>query len=425
MSTDNLQQKEKTPARAWLILAVVFFASFMAPMAQFKIPPLASWLIPEYGLDGVTFGFLMSSLSIIGMILAFPAAFICRRFGLKNTMLVSIGSLAVGTVVSVLGSSIEIIYIGRLIEGIGIGLIGVAAPSCISVWFPDSTRGLALGIWATWFPVGNVVMFNLAPVVAESFTWQTVFWGCAVLCVIAFILFMAVYNTPEGAEETNLGDITISSSLKYLKTPYIWALGVTFFVFNFLVLGVINTFYNTFLETVRGYPPTTAASIASVASLISIFTIPLAGFISDRVHFMKKKYIIAASYALFIVASLFAYHEGEGADAMMWTFVIMVGLANGLSGGVSRPMAPIVMGTSVAAVTMGMGVLQFMQNLGAVIGSPLFGWGYEALGWQGANFAIFVPACAVAVIASLFITTKKFKTADEMVAEAEPNKSNH
>lgn len=55
--------------------------------AQFKIPPLSNWLFANFapvGLDGATFGLLMSAMAIIGVILAFPAAFISRRIGLKK-----------------------------------------------------------------------------------------------------------------------------------------------------------------------------------------------------------------------------------------------------------------------------------------------------------------------------------------------------
>lgn len=56
--------QEKTPRKAWGMLAVVYFASFVAPLVQFKTPPLASFLIPAFGMDGVTFGMQMSVIVI-------------------------------------------------------------------------------------------------------------------------------------------------------------------------------------------------------------------------------------------------------------------------------------------------------------------------------------------------------------------------
>ncbi len=399
--------QEKTSAMAWGMLAVIYFASFMAPITQFKVPPLASWLIPEYGIDAVTFGYLMSGLSIIGVILAFPAAFICRRFGLKKTMIISVAALALGSLISALANSVAFLMIARMVEGIGIGLIGVAAPSCVSVWFPDKTRGLALGIWATWMPVGITVMFNIAPSMAMSFGWHSVLWICFALCAIALVVFALAYRVPSKEKEDALAVTgSMSEAFKLLKNNSIWILGITFFVFNFLQIGVINSFYNTFLETERGMDPAIAASLTSVTTILSIFTVSGAGVISDRTKTGHRRYWLMACYALFIVAFLLAWNTGEGADATMWGFILVCAIAGGLGGGITRPMAPIIMGDSPAGAVMGMGVLQFFQNLGAAVGAPLFGLGIETLGWSTASNTILIPLCVIAFIASFFLSTR-------------------
>ena len=61
---------------------------------------------------------------------------------------------------------------GGMLEGVGGGLIAVAAPAAISAWFVPWERGLPMGIWTTWVPIGNVLMFNAAHPLLESFGWQ-------------------------------------------------------------------------------------------------------------------------------------------------------------------------------------------------------------------------------------------------------------
>ena len=297
--------------------------------------------------------------------------------------------------------------VGRMIEGVGIGLIGVSAPTCISIWFPDRTKGLALGIWATWFPIGITLMFNIAPSVANAFGWRAVFWVCFIVTMIALVVFALVYRMPQKGRKDIGIEGTFKNSFVYLKNKQVWILGITFFVFNFIQLGVINSFYNTFLETVRGFDGVTAASLTSVVTIISIVAIPVAGAISDRISVGKRKYFIALSYALFLVAFLFAWNTGEHANIMLWVFLIVVGIASGIGGGVSRPLAPILMGGGAMGATVGMSILQFCQNLGATVGAPLFGWGFENLGWEMAGNVIVLPLCALAVAFSLFITSKK------------------
>ena len=130
-TASDIAQQTKVSGKAWGMLAVTYFASICAPLCQFKIPPLASWLFPAFhgALDSVTFGTLMSAIALIGVVLAFPAAFIARRMGLKNVILLSVACLGVGSALGGVDASLTLLLVSRLLEGVGIGLIGVAAPS--------------------------------------------------------------------------------------------------------------------------------------------------------------------------------------------------------------------------------------------------------------------------------------------------------
>lgn len=409
MNPDKGDKVGGTPVKGWLILAVVYFASLMAPIAQFKIPALSSWLIPELGLDGVSLGALMSCLTLMGAILAFPATFVSRRFGLKATTVLALACLALGTLICATGSNVWLLYVGRLVEGLGIGLVGVSAPSCISVWFPEKSRGLALGLWSTWVPLGMVLTFNLAPMVAEAFGWRAVFYASFALAVIALVLFAVLFHMPEFVEDSTPGRDALAGSLVLLKNRGIWTLGLSFFAFSFILLGVINSFYNTFLEVGQGMSAQEASSAASVVSLLGLFAIPMSGFISDHVRFGYKKYWVALAFFAFMIGFAFAWKTGENAGVFSWIFIALAGIGCGLSAGVSRPMAPVLMGGAAAGATMGMGVLQFCQNLGAAIGSTLFGWAWEALGWEMASSVILIPMCIIGIASSFLITTKNTK----------------
>lgn len=151
----------KTPRYAWVIWIITFLISFAAPMAQFKIVSIPLYFIyvpgvsPDgcFGLDASGFGMLMTMVSLIGIVLAFPAAFICRKLGLKQTIALSAIGVIVGGLVEILGGdNIATMMVGRFLEGTGIGLAGVSAPTLITLWFPDKTRGLALACGAAGYP---------------------------------------------------------------------------------------------------------------------------------------------------------------------------------------------------------------------------------------------------------------------------------
>ena len=194
----------KTPRFAWVVLVLVYVMSVLAAMAQMKIPPLASWIMAEFNLDGASIGMLMSSFTLSGIVLALPAAFLCSRIGLKKSILAAFATFVVGGALEIVSPSITGVYIGRLIEGVGVTLVGVAGPTCISVWFSDRARGLALGVWATWMPTAIVLVYNVAPAIANVWGWRSILIGLVIAYVVLIGVFAVVYRDPEGTD-TSLG----------------------------------------------------------------------------------------------------------------------------------------------------------------------------------------------------------------------------
>ena len=442
---------EKTPARAWAVLAVTYLASIAAPMAQFKIPPLADSIIPQLitnGIDpanvGTYFGLLMTCMTIIGAVLAFPAAFVCKRFGLKGTVLASDACLAIGGFIAAIfgAGNLPMLYASRIIEGLGIGLIGVAAPTCVSIWFPERTRGRALGIWATWVPVGCVAMFLVAPYVSIALGYQSVFWATAIIATIAFVAFALVFKYPEqdnfGGDPNAQGDnamgMSFGQAMGLLKNKYIWLLGIVFFCFTFNTLGIVNTYYNTFM-TLHGFDAALASNLTSIVTGCGIVTAPLAGFIFDKLKRENKRFLVAGVMACIMLSVAFMWTSGgEGTPetgvimtGFSWFSIIMFlslqSIAGGAGGGGMRPLAPMVMAQNAMGATMGMAMLQFMQNLGAGLGSVIYGSVIDVTNvatWALPGNLIQIPVCIVAIVCALLINPWKKGKMNKEASELKP-----
>ncbi len=410
----------KAPARAWAVLAVTYLASICAPLCQFKIPPLASWLFPAFhgALDAVSFGTLMSAISVIGVVLAFPAAFIARKVGLKNVILLSVACLGIGSAVGGISASLELLMVSRLLEGVGIGLIGVAAPSCVTIWFPRKMRGIALGIWTTWVPVGSVLAFNVVPALAIAGGWQLPFFAIAGVCVVAFITFALVFTMPQGASADMGVEGSFKDSFKYLKNRRIWILGAVFFLFSFATIGIMNTYYNTFLETQLGIDAQRAAFLSSLIMAISIVAAPVTGRISDKVPIGHKYIVGIVMMVILLPTALFMFNSGSGAMTIMWVVIVLQGVGGGMCGGSLRPMAPIIMPQTAMGATMGMAVMQFCQNMGSAVGSPLFGAVMSSVGWEASSLILQLPCYVLGLVLIFFIMPRgKDVTIDDVQKE--------
>ncbi len=192
-----------------------------------------------------------------------------------------------------------------------------------------------------------------------------------------------------------------------------------FFLFAFSTLGIMNTYYNTFLETQLGFDAQAASTLTSIIMLFSLFVAPITGFIMDRLS-LGRKYIVGVVMMLLLIPTgFFMFYTGEGAYAVMWVTIVLQGVGGGMCGGSLRPMAPMLMRNTAMGATMAMAIMQFCQNLGSSVGSPLFGAVMGQFGWQPASLALQLPSYVIAFVLCFFILPrgKDVKTLDDKPAD--------
>ena len=385
---------------AWVILIVVFLASVAAPLNQFKVSPVMPVLMEAFGLDLSSAGYLMSVFAITGFVLALPAGIIIQKLGLKVAGLIATGCLMVGSVIGALSTTAGLMMVSRVIEGVGMGLIAVVAPAAIAIWFPPEKQGTPMGIWATWVPVGSVVMFLLAPALTEAINWQAVWWFGAAFALLAMILFAAlmrmpdVVGGPEGAggpgEPPNMG--------KALANRNIWLLGLAFACFN-LATMCIATFYPTFLTTVKDYTMANASFTSSITMIVVIFSAPLAGVLSDKIG--SRKLLITIPFIITGIMFLFPFSV-DGWMISGW--MILSGIISGAIPTATFAAAPEIMGKPELA-GIGLAVVTLGQNLGMFVGPVIFGMIVESSGWVTAGIWM-IPALVVGLIAGMLVKVR-------------------
>lgn len=412
------QKEEKTPRYAWVIWLVTFLVSFAAPMAQFKIVSIPLYFIfvpgisPEgcFGLDSAGFGMLMTMVSLIGIVLAFPAAFICRRLGLRNTIALSALGVIIGGIIEIAGgNNIATLMFGRFLEGTGIGLAGVSAPTLITLWFPDKTRGFALGLWCCWVPLSITLDSIICPPLAAAIGWQGVFGVVVAFAVVALILFWVFYRVPEGEGASYNVEGSWRECVALLKNPQIWLLFIVFLIFIAGQTGIVNTYLSSFLQSAPpvGYGWTEAAAGMGLAVVtgISIVANPVGGSIMAKLPHRYKRAIPMFVAVGYIVCFCLLFQSGS--VELLWVGIIAMGFVGGCGGGGLRPLAPAIMNKSAMAATMGMAVMQFAQCIGNCF-SPIYGGLLDGgASYFDACLYTIIPLSVIMLVVAFFIRPGK------------------
>lgn len=379
--------------KAWWVMLACYFASVAITLNQFKVPPVMPTLMEELNVSMATGGWLMSIFAVAAVILAIPAAFLLARLGPKTSGLVAVGSTALGAIIGAFAPSAGILLFARVIEGVGLGLIGVIAPAIISMWFKPEERGLPMGIWATWVPVGSLVMYNIAAPLEGAFGWSSVWWFGAIIAIIAFIVYALVVTAPDEVAQAESPSLNIGETLRSVNT---WLLALAFAGFNFSFIA-FNTWGPSFLVETLKLGQASANFYISVTFFSVIPACVLAGWVLDRVSNRK----IVLSISLLISAVVFIWAFNLGSVPVVLLYVIILGLIGGFAPTAVFTLAPETMARPELA-GFAMGIINVGQNLGMLAGPPIVGAVVAASGWGSGAYPLVIGA-AVAFLATLVL----------------------
>lgn len=393
-----MRSPSKVNPYAWVILAVVYLASVMAPLNQFKVPPIMPVLIETFSIDLTQAGLLMSIIALVGLLLALPAGMVLQRLGAKATGLIALGCLAAGAVTGALAGSFPVLLLSRVIEGMGVGLVSVVAPAAIAQWFPPDRQGAPMGIWATWVPVGTVVMYNAAPALATGSGWRAVWWLAAGLTAAAMLIFGLFIRRPPQLMPAGAQPAAQPPLAQTLANRNIWLLSAAFMCFN-LALVSFATYFPTFLNTVRGYDLGTAGFIASISNMVTLVSAPLAGLLSDRLGTRRKMIALP-----FLVVGVMILLPFQVAGAWIVVSLVLMAVVAGAIPTATFAAAPEVMPRPELA-GLGLAVILIGQNLGQLLGPVLFGQMAEQWGWVTASLFL-LPVCLAGFISAWLVRVR-------------------
>jgi predicted MFS family arabinose efflux permease len=386
--------------KAWAVMVVVFLASIVVAAGRFKVPPVLPVLMDELQVDMVTGGWLMSLSSVAGIVLAIPAAFLLTRIGLKLTGLVAMGCAVVGTVVGALATGTPAILLGRVIEGVSVSLMVVMAPTAISLWFPPRERGLPMGIWTSWVPIGNVLMFNLAHPVMVGYGWRAVWWLGAVFSLVALVLVgLVVDSPPQESSEGSSATAPPGEFGRMLLNGSAWLLALAFGAFGFALLGY-NTWAPKFLTDTLQVEPAAANAYASLMFLAAVPANIIAGWLINR---LKDRYSMLPA-AFFLTTILFFWGFRLDSVGVVVPYMLVLGFVSNFVPTAVFTLAPETM-PRIQLASLGLAIVMTGTNMGSVAGPPALGAILSSGDWFAGSICL-VAAMAVGTVAAWYVARR-------------------
>ncbi len=220
----------------------------------------------------------MSLFSLPGLFISLLGGFLSDRYKMRplaaGCFLLMIG----GTVLVALGD-LRILWLGRIIAGIGAITLSIFLPKLLSQWFKNRELGLAMGLFNTGVPLGSVLCFGLFGRMGIQWGWRIPILLTGVYSLLTFAFFRSLYRLPHAQETKGEKPVNIYKSIKEMGWS-IWWVGISWLWFNAAFTSFATFAPNFFLQ--KGYTIEKSGLLIGIPLLGSLLFSPVIGYLVDR-----------------------------------------------------------------------------------------------------------------------------------------------
>ena len=184
------------PSAAWIVI----LAGVAAAMHMAKLPPALPVLRQELGISLVQAGFLLSLVQLASMGLGIVAGLTADGIGLKRSMVIGLVVMFGAGLAGGWAHDVGTLLALRALEGLGILMTTVPAPSLVRRCVPLAQAMRMLGFWGAYMPFGAALALLCGPAVIERAGWPGWWWLIALFSgVMALLVHWRVPADPAHA----------------------------------------------------------------------------------------------------------------------------------------------------------------------------------------------------------------------------------
>lgn len=340
---------------------------------------------------------IISSFYFVGYTgMQIPSGFLVDKFGKKNVLIPGFTLFAIGAFIVTQANTINIIYAGSLLAGVGTGGFYGAAYSLSNQNIPQDRNSTATAVINSGSAIGQGLSVILASflVLQLGLPWQSIIYLAIILIVSMIISFDAIVRnnkedkkyTDQMNEYVNEEDVREEKvSFKTLFQSRMLAAYALYFATCYANY-MLATWLPNFLATERGFE---GAAVGLSSSLVAFSSIPGAlifSRIADKNPNKKVRYIIILTFlaAITLVVTVQA----------TTTTLLLIGLISyGFLGKLAvEPIIISWMGENAPRQGLGtsLGVFNFFGMISSVIAPSLTGYISDVTGTKVGGFYLSV-----------------------------------
>jgi predicted MFS family arabinose efflux permease len=401
---------------AWIVAALTFLVLVVVAGVRSASGVLFVPLENDMGWSAATISAAVAiNVTLYGAMGPFAAA-LMQRIGLRRSILLALGTLALSTAsASLIKTPLGLALTWGLGVGLGVGTVSMVLATVVATRWFVARRGVVIGALTGGTATGQLVFLPSLAFVASQWGWRPVglvVSVCTLLVAIPIALFMrdrpediglrALGTTaeeparpaPSGSPLRNAFAVLARASQK----RDFWLVGGTFFVCGASTNGFIGTHFIAACGD-HGIPQVRAAGYLATMGVFSFFGTTASGWLSDKFASRFLLFIFYGTRGLSLLIVPWAL-TGSG-ELVLPAFMIFYGLdwlatvapnVRALTEALGKEDAPIAFGWISVLHQMGAGTIALVAGIiRTSLGSYTDAFGFSA------------TLCFVAALAALLI----------------------
>ena len=270
-----------------LSLYLLAFMNFTHIVDVMILMPLGDLFMDIYNIGPSQFALLVSSYAIGAFLSSLAGIFFLDIFDRKKALLFIYSGFIIGTCFCGLTNSYVSLLVVRFCTGLFGGMTGALVLSVVSDLYKFEERGKAMGIVMAAFSAAAALGVPIGLSLATTFSWRIPFFAIAGIGLIILSMIYLYFPSMTG----HLKSVEKNRSFVNVLGP-IWkddnqvnalVLGLV------LVLGhfIIIPFITPYMTRNVGFEQNQIAFIYLAGGVMTVFTAPLFGYLTDKIGALK------------------------------------------------------------------------------------------------------------------------------------------
>src|SRR6266853_1534658 len=308
-------------------------------------PEQATWVLTSY---------LISNAIVLPVTAWLSAVFGRKRFLLVCIVIFTLASAACGA-----ATSLELLILARVVQGIGGGALQPIAQAILLESFAPARRGRAMAAYSMGVIVAPILGPTLGGWITDSYSWRWIFYINLPVGLAALVMTQAFIEDPPYLQRSVLRRMDywgLGFMALWLATLLITVMGV--------VLYGTTALLPLFLQTLLGYPALEAGLATSPRGLGALLSAIVVGRL---VGVLDARLLVAAGFGFLALSGVWL---SRLTFDVAWSNIAFVTFLNGLA----NPLIFIALSTmsfgTLRREQMGgaTGIYNLMRNLGGSVG---------------------------------------------------------